>query len=30
LRSLALNAPRGVAWQDLMREHMRLATAAKA
>jgi phthalate 4,5-dioxygenase oxygenase subunit len=25
LRSLALNAPRGVAWQDLMREHMRLA-----
>ena len=24
LRSLALNAPRETAWQDLMREHMRL------
>jgi hypothetical protein len=28
LRSLALNAPREVAWQDLMREHMLLSGAA--
>jgi hypothetical protein len=30
LRSLALNAPRSVAWQDLMREHMLLAPSAPA
>ena len=29
LRSLALNAPRERAWQDLMREHMRLEAPAQ-
>jgi nitrite reductase/ring-hydroxylating ferredoxin subunit len=29
LRSLALNAPRQTAWQDLMREHMRLGEAVQ-
>jgi phthalate 4,5-dioxygenase len=30
VRSLALNAPRSVAWQDLMREHMLLSGSAKS
>jgi phthalate 4,5-dioxygenase len=29
LRSLALNAPRSVAWQDLMREHMQLSLSSR-
>jgi nitrite reductase/ring-hydroxylating ferredoxin subunit len=30
LRSLALNAPREVSWQDLMREHMRLGATVRS